>query len=693
MRESYQVKGTGQERATPLPLQQRLTALNRAIVVLMGINTIDQLCAEAIRLGIETLGFDRLGLYFAIPDAPALIAATYGTDEVGKVQAERGIILPLTGNDWLLTPDFLEAHHCAVRLAGDLVQPQRDGKLRTVGVGWNAAAGLWDGERLIGYLFADNLIHQQPYTEDDGELLAAYSLVLGHLCTRLQVEEALRQRQLDYRALLEALPDLFFSINREGVFLDYHRPAGAYLVTAAERIIGHTVHELLPPALAQQTMQAIEQCSDTGECITFEYKLTFGSDVRHYEARLVEATDGVILALVRDVTDRKFLEEQLIAGHKMESLWRMAGGIAHDFNNLLTVIQGFAGLAERYVEPQQLPLAAALNHITVASEKGARLTNQLLSFARKQVVEPQLFDLGYVLGEMAGLLRQVLKDTIHLQIAPVAEALPIRIARSQLEQLLVNLAANADEAMPQEGAVQISCRRMTLTPSEARRYLDARAGEYVLMEFTDNGTGIEPTLIRNIFDPFFTTKQATKHSGLGLAICHGIVQQHGGYISVQSTPGLGTTFQIFLPYILEQLTPATPTTMAGGRGQETLLLVEDDADVRAITQELLIDSGYTVVAFGRGTEAVAYAQAQPFTFDLLITDMMMPQMNGEEVTRAIRQIRPTIPVLFVSGYVDDPLQKLANLARVDFLAKPYSTTALASKVRALLDQAKAGQQG
>lgn len=683
------MEGTGHDRSTQQHLQQRLAALNRAIISLMGINTTDRLCEEAIRLGIETLGFDRLGLYFALPGDPPMIVATYGTDEYGNVQSEQGIIRPLSDNDWLLTPEFLEEHHCAVRVLGRLVQPRMDSELYTVGYGWNAAAGLWNGERLIGYLFADNLLRQQPYREDDGELLAAYALALGHLCTRLRVEEALRQRQLDYRALLEAIPDLFFSINREGIFLDYHRPANTYLVAGADQIIGHTVYELLPPALAQQTMHAIKQSSDTGECVTFEYHLAFGSEIRHYEARLVEATDGIILALVRDVTDRKFLEEQLIAGHKMESLGRMAGGIAHDFNNLLTVIQGFAGLAERYVEPQQPQLAKALTHITVASEKGAQLTNQLLSFARKQVIEPQLFDLGRVLSEMAGFLRQVLKDTIDLQIEPATELLPVRIARTQFEQLLVNLAANADEAMPQGGTLRIACSHSSLTPTAARRYLDARAGEYVLMEFTDSGTGIEQTIIRNIFDPFFTTKQATKHSGLGLAICHGIVQQQGGHIAVQSTAGRGTTFQIFLPYIQEQIAPTTlATELPSSRGQETLLLVEDDADVRAITQELLSDFGYTVVAFARGAEAVAYVEAQPAAFDLLITDMMMPQMNGQEVTKAIRRLRPDVPVLLVSGYLADPLHELVNLVHVDFLAKPYSTTALAGKVRALLDQAR-----
>ena len=668
-------------------LQQRLTAFNQVIVQLMKVTSLDQLCREAISLGIEKLGFDRLSLYFTNADEPRTITGTYGTDPTGQLCVEYGITLHLSENDWLTSPAFLTTNYSGRAATKLLYQPEPDNQSRVVGTGWNAAAGLWDGEKLVGYLFADNLLNQRPYGDDDGELLAAYGLVLGHFCGRLWAEAALRQHQLDYRAVLEAITDILFSLNKEGVFLDYHLPTSAQLYVAPDQIIGRNLRDLVPASLTEQTMQAIATTCTTGECVTFEYSLPIATETRYYEARVIEAGNGIILALVRDMTERKFLEEKLIAAHKMESLGRMAGGIAHDFNNLLTVIQGFTGLAERQVEPHQPQLANALRQIAFASERGARLTSHLLSFARKQVVAPQILDLNYILPEMQLLLRQLLKNTIELQIVPAFEPMHIRIARSQFEQLLINLATNADDAIVDSGILQIRTTRITLSESAAQRYLDARAGEYVLMEVTDNGSGIEPAFMPKIFDPFFTTKQMAKHSGLGLAICHGIVQQSGGHIAVRSTPQVATTFQIFLPYIQGQsdaLPPALPKPE--GQGQETILLVEDDSDVRAITTDLLSAFGYVVLPFANGVEVVRYAQTYPNTFDLLVTDMMMPQMNGQEVAEAIHAIRPHLPVLLVSGYVEEIPDELVNRATVDFLAKPYSTERLASSVRALLER-------
>ncbi len=670
-----------------MDLQKRLTAFNQVIVQLMKVTSIDQLCREAISLGIKTLGFDRLSLYFTHPSVPHTITGTYGTDPTGQLCVEYGITLQLSENDWLINPAFLKETHSGLATNKILFQPEKDNQVRAVGTGWNAAAGLWDGEQLIGYLFTDNLLHQHPYTATEGELLAAYGLALGHLCTRLRTEAALHQRQLDYRALLEAIPDLLFSFDREGTLLGYHRPTGAQLYTETVQIIGKNLRDLVPAALTAQTMTAIATTCATGECVTFEYSLPIATETHYYEARVIEAGDGIIIALVRDMTDRKFLEEKLIAAHKMESLGRMAGGIAHDFNNLLTVIQGFTGLAERQVEPHQPQLSKALTQIAIASEKGARLTSQLLSFARKQMVAPQILDLNYSLPEMQLVLRQLLKSTIELQIVPALEPMRVRIARSQLEQLLINLATNADDAIADRGTLQIRTTRITLSESAAQRYLDARAGEYVLMEVTDNGAGIAPAIMPKIFDPFFTTKQVAKHSGLGLAICHGIVQQSGGHIAVRSTLQVATTFQIFLPYIQGQsssLPPAHPKPE--GQGQETILLVEDDTDVRTITTDLLLAFGYTVLPFAKGTEAVAFAQQQPTAFDLLVTDMLMPRMNGQEVASALLAIRPQLPVLLVSGYVEALPDDLVNLTTVDFLAKPYATQSLARRVRALLDQ-------
>lgn len=675
-------------------LQKRLTELNRVVIQLMSATTIDQLAHDAVALGTQKLGFDRLGLYFCTPDNPLKITGTYGTDADGKLCVEYGTVIQMSENDWVFQAKFMRENHARVTLDVDLLQPEVSHHVdhhytvnHTVGKGWNAAAALWNGDQIVGYLFADNLLRHYPYTDDEGELLAAYGFALGHLATRLRTEETLRQRQVYDRALMEAMPDLLFTLNREGTFLDLHLPAGEQLLVPSDQLIGKNIHEVVPPALATQTMQAIATACVTGDCVTFEYTLPTGDESQHYEARLIEVEDGMVLALVRNITNRKLLEEQLIAARKMESLGRMAGGIAHDFNNLLTVIQGFTSIAERHVTAEQPKVQRALAQIAAAGAKGAHVTNQLLSFARKQVVEPEIFDLNSLLMNSEPLLRQVLKATITLTIKPAVQPMPIRIARNQVEQILLNLATNADEAMPTSGHVQISCQALLLTEAMARRYLNVRAGRYVMIEVTDSGGGIDPTIIGNIFDPFFTTKQATKHSGLGLAICLGIVQQNGGHLAVQSSPQSATTFQIFLPYIEEQISAAPPAPpVTESHGQETILLVEDDTNVRAITSEGLHEFGYTVLPFAAGPDAVRYAEEQPDSFALLVTDMMMPQMNGKEVAQAFRAIRPHLPVLIVSGYVDEPPHDLINFDTVDFLTKPYSIHGLANRVRTLLDQ-------
>lgn len=679
---------TGQLNIAELTLQKRLTALNRVVIQLMSVTSIDQLAHDAVAFGISLLGFDRLGLYFCSADDPKVITGTYGTDANGQLCTEHGTTIQMSEADWLFQAKFLRENHARVVLHSDLYQPEAGtNQNHTVGQGWNAAAALWNGDQIVGYLFTDNLLHHRPYTDDEGELLAAYGFALGHLLIRLRTEETLRQQQAHYRALLEAMPDLLFTLNRAGDVVDFHLPPGEHLLAPPDQLVGRNLRDLVPAPLATQVIQGIELAYTTGECATFEYTLPFAGEIHYYEARLVAAEGGIVLALVRDITNRKLLEEQLVAARKMESLGRMAGGVAHDFNNLLTVIQGFASMAARYVQPEQTQVQRALTQIATASTKGARVTSQLLSFARKQVIEPEIMDLKILLAEIAPLLQQTLEKTITFTLTPAARPMPIRIARTQLEQLLLNLATNANDAMAAGGQFQIRCDEMTLTSEGARRFLQAQAGHYVVLEVSDTGSGIDPAIISNIFDPFFTTKQGTGHSGLGLAICHGIVQQNGGHISVQSVPHRGTTFQIFLPYV-----EASPNTLperaaaGGGYGDETILYVEDDLNVRTITAEGLQEFGYQVFAFATGREAVHYAQTNPAAFALLLTDMMMPQMNGKDVAKAISALRPQLPVLIVSGYVDERPDDLVDFAMIDFLAKPYSMDELAARVRSRLNK-------
>jgi PAS domain S-box-containing protein len=397
------------------------------------------------------------------------------------------------------------------------------------------------------------------------------------------------------------------------------------------------------------------------------------------------------VGLIQDIQERRHLEENLLQSRKLESLGRLAGGIAHDFNNLLTAIVGSAELA--ILDPGLTPsVADYLRTITAAAERSGVLTGHLLSFARRQVIEPRNVSLTELVRGVTPILRRLLGDNIRLTVK-VAEDLGVtRIDPGQFEQVLVNLATNARDAMPSGGVLTVETANADLDEEYARTHQGVTAGRYVMLLVADTGVGMDEAVQAHMFEPFFTTKEAGKGTGLGLATCYGIVRQAGGSIWVYSEPGKGTLFRIFLPRVTGQVeAAAAPADEPPSSGTETVLLVEDEPMVAAVAASALRSQGYRVLFASSGEEALAAARGHPGAIDLLVTDVVLPQMNGRELAERLRAVRPQVRVLFCSGYTDSvALPGEAGdsgwrAGAVAFLQKPYTPKLLARRVRAVLD--------
>jgi two-component system, cell cycle sensor histidine kinase and response regulator CckA len=388
-----------------------------------------------------------------------------------------------------------------------------------------------------------------------------------------------------------------------------------------------------------------------------------------------------------DVTERKRLEQQFLQAQKMEAVGRLAGGIAHDFNNLLTVIAGYTEVVLSEL-PAAAPHRAALEQVRRAGERAAALTRQLLLFTRRQIVEARVVDLNHVVRDMERMLTRLIGEDVELAIAPARDGGPVRVDPGQIEQVLLNLAVNARDAMPTGGRLTIETSHVTLAAHQARGRSGLTAGPHVLLRVVDTGIGMDPPTLGRIFEPFFTTKGPGHGTGLGLATVFGIVQQNNGHIEAASTPGAGSTFTIFLPRAAEPIVSETSTRTgrAVATGDETILLVEDDDDVRGLAREGLVLRGYKVLDVRDGSEAFLLSQGFQGVIHLLVTDVVMPNMNGPQAAELIRLHRPTIKVLFMSGYTGDlPFPENPGGPPRVLLEKPFTVDALTRKVRETLD--------
>ena len=406
---------------------------------------------------------------------------------------------------------------------------------------------------------------------------------------------------------------------------------------------------------------------------------------RAYILRDGEGRAVRMLGSMMDVTERRSLEEQLVQAQKMEAVGRLAGGIAHDFNNLLTAILGYGDLMMPKLHDPTL--RGKMQEIRKAAERASALTRQLLAFSRKQVLVPEVVPLGGLIEELSKMLRRLIGEDIELVIRLPSAAAAVRADPGQLEQVLMNLAVNARDAMPRGGKLTIEVALPLLDDAFRKDHPDVPAGPLVEISVADTGVGMDAEVRKHIFEPFFTTKELGRGTGLGLATVYGIVKQSGGHVEVDTAPGAGTTFRIFLPAVEAPRPMPVPSLDAVVGGSETVLLVEDEAALRSLAQEILRDQGYKVIAAGSGTEALDLARSHKAPIDLLVTDVVMPGMDGRELADRLGPVHPETRCLFMSGYTDDAVvRRGVREEGMPFLQKPFTIDALALKVREVLDQ-------
>jgi len=532
---------------------------------------------------------------------------------------------------------------------------------------------------------------------DDADLrtrLSAVGRQLGLFQDRRRAEKALRGSEERFRALVENGSDITALLTPGGTFKYVSGPVRRILGRAPEDLVGGSAFDLMHPEDAAEMRARLEAAvCNPGQAVTATYRLRHeDGSWRYLESMAVShRLNPAIRAIVvnaRDVTERHVLEEQLRQSQKMEAVGRLAGGIAHDFNNLLAVMLGYTTLTlSRAGDPAVV--TRNLEQIRTAAERAANLTRQLLAFSRKQVLMPRIVDLRDVVSDLHTMLARLIGEDIQLETQVGADKAMVKADRGQMEQVIVNLAVNARDAMPLGGRLTISLRQTVVDALAAGEPAGLRPGPYVCVEMADNGVGMEPETLSRLFEPFFSTKEKGKGTGLGLATVYGIVKQSGGHIAVESTPGRGTTFRIWLPRVEEEAPAAAASTPGSvpGKGQETILLVEDEAAVRGLLHEVLVSGGYVVLQAASGAEALNISRAHRGAIDLLLTDVVMPGMGGREVATVLAAERPGLRVLFASGYTAEAIARHGVLEPgTDLIHKPFTPDALLRRVRERLDR-------
>jgi PAS domain S-box-containing protein len=507
------------------------------------------------------------------------------------------------------------------------------------------------------------------------------------------VQEDLRRSELNFRSLVTNAPYGICRCDSTGKILDAN-PAFLELLglTSINEIIGQQIYTLYADVEQWFDLADYLRSSAPFKGLTAEWKRKSGTTMVRVSGRSVPngRKEGVVFEVfAEDVTERHALEQQLRQSQKMEAVGRLAGGIAHDFNNLLMVISGYSEfLLERLgAEPD---LRGPAQEIASASERASSLTRQLLAFSRKQMLAPRIVSLNDIATENLKMLTRMIGEDIDLVLSPGARLWPVRADAGQIEQVIMNLAVNARDAMPSGGKLTIETSNVTLDEDYARIHAPLRPGEYVMISISDTGMGMDPETQQHIFEPFFTTK-GPKGTGLGLSTVYGIVKQSGGYIWVYSEIGRGTTFKIYLPRVasLEEhpaYVPAPREFQKVEPGTETILLVEDEANLRYLARQYLEKQGYKVIEAADGAVAMQIAVAHEATIHLLLTDVIMPGMNGRELAQRISEIRPNIKILYMSGYTENVIGHNGTLdAGVRLLQKPFNLRDLKSKVREVLD--------
>jgi PAS domain S-box-containing protein len=552
-----------------------------------------------------------------------------------------------------------------------------------LGVPLRATAGT------IGVLAVQNYERENVYTQRDLEFLSSVGDQIAFALERKRADGRIRESEARLRVLIEQLPAVLWTVDKDLRFTSALGAGLARLGLRPNQIVGLTLQDYLETSDPTYVPVAAHRRAVAGEPVTFHVEWKNGSYACHVEplrGANGESLGAICMAL--DITDRKELEERFRQAQKMEAVGRLAGGIAHDFNNLLMVIQGYADLlADRL--PAGDPARRNAEQIQMASQRAASLTQQLLAFSRKQILAPKVLNVHTVVADMEKILRRLIGEDIQLETNSEKDLGLVKADRSQIEQVILNLAVNARDAMPNGGRLTIETANVELDSSFTRAPQVLAPGNYVMLAVTDNGTGMDADTQAHIFEPFFTTKEKGKGTGLGLATVYGIVKQSGGYVWVYSEPGHGATFKVYLPRIEDEDSPLVrePSEIRSlQRGSsEVVLLVEDEKGVRQLAREYLETSGYRVIEAEDGHTALELAAMHAGTIDVLLTDVVMPGIGGRELAERVAQIRPGIKILYMTGYTDRAIVHHGVLATdAVLLQKPFTLATLAAKLREIL---------
>ncbi len=528
-----------------------------------------------------------------------------------------------------------------------------------------------------------------PVRAADGGLMGI-GVIAAEITKIRQMESALSRSEAQLAGIINSAMDAIITVDEAQRVVLFNESAEKIFGCRAVDVVGQSLDQFIP----ERHIPSFGTTSVTSHIMSVPQTLSArrsDGDEFPIEASISQievSGQKLYTVILRDITERKRLEAQLLQSQKMESVGRLAGGVAHDFNNLLMGIMGYASLALRSVEAGT-ELHEDLSEVCKAADRAATLTHQLLAFARKQIIEPRIVNLNDLLLDIDKLLRRLIGADVELVMLPADRLRLVKVDPGQFQQLLVNLAVNARDAMPQGGRLTIETANVTISPVQAREHIGLAPGRYVTVSVSDTGVGMDEITKQHLFEPFFTTKESGKGTGLGLATCYGIVKQHDGYISADSAIGIGTTFTIYLP-LASQLDADLPALVEREdlpRGRETVLLVEDEPAVRSLAARVLRQQGYVVLEATNGSEALRLVQTRPdVSIDLILTDVVMPQMGGNMLVNQLRTQQPSVKVLFMSGYPDRSFNQDSTIDfNLNFLQKPFLPGTLARKVRDVLE--------
>lgn len=499
-------------------------------------------------------------------------------------------------------------------------------------------------------------------------------------------EETLRKSEMQNRALINAIPDMIFRVSKEGTFLEYKAARHFSSYVPPTEFLGARVQDIMPAEVGQKALHHIENAIQTGELQTLEYSLQFGHELRQYECRIVSISQDDALAIIRDITEHRQLEEQLRQAQKMEAVGTLTGGVAHEFNNILNVILGYGELLQNNLDKEGR-LRGYVDAIVASGERAAKLTRGLLAYSRRQMTHMEAVDVNEVVRAMEGLLSSFIAKNIRLTIEISDRELTTMADRAQIEQVLMNLASNAIDAMQGGGVLTISTQTAAYREEVHGPPTSMKPDAYALISVKDNGVGIDKDTQGKVFEPFFTTKEVGKGTGLGLSMVYGMVKRHDGHITLESEPGRGSIFNVYLP--LAEAGKAekgpVPSSLTPESGAGTVLVAEDDRAVQDLIKLALEKHGYGVILANDGTDAVEKFTQYKEEIALLLFDAAMPGKSGTEAYEEIRKTHIHIKVLFMSGHVAADTYARAILDKgLPFLSKPFTPNELIYKIHETL---------